>query len=356
MADTGGPGARRRSSTGTRSRGRAAPRGRDPGTASGWLAKIVLLGLVDALALTGLVIAVGQEAWGYVARPRRDARGPERRVPAPAVRADEVPAARAVLPRRVRHLPRAVHGVRVDDELRHRLRAVARPGDRPDPEPVDQPHRGVDGLRRDADARARTARSPATALYDPETEELFLGTTDGLEPLEDDAELQVLTHDRAHVRRQRRRPRGRAPGQVRPLPGYPADPEAYVMPGPTEGSEIRISGGQAFEARPDAGRTTRRPTTMTDTETGVVYTEQEGQFVVARRRRAAARVHDRRRLLQLPRGAHGRRVPRRLPARAAVDDRVLAAVGLRHVRRRSRRWRWCSTSRGCGGASSTARC
>ena len=39
----------------------------DPGTASGWIVKIVLLGLADALAIIGLLIAFDQEAWGYVA-------------------------------------------------------------------------------------------------------------------------------------------------------------------------------------------------------------------------------------------------------------------------------------------------
>jgi arabinogalactan oligomer/maltooligosaccharide transport system permease protein len=50
------------------------------------------------------------------------------------------------------------------------------------------------------------------------------------------------------------------------------------MPGPTEASEIRISGGQAVEA----GATKvydAASDTMTDTATGVVYTAEEGQFV-----------------------------------------------------------------------------
>ena len=35
------------------------------GTTSGWIVKIVLLGLADAIALVGLLIAFDKEAWGY---------------------------------------------------------------------------------------------------------------------------------------------------------------------------------------------------------------------------------------------------------------------------------------------------
>src|SRR5688572_20652582 len=37
------------------------------GSPSGWIAKILLLGAADALAVTGLITAVDNEAWGYVA-------------------------------------------------------------------------------------------------------------------------------------------------------------------------------------------------------------------------------------------------------------------------------------------------
>ena len=166
----GCPGARRRSGTGTRSPRRRAPRGRDPGTASGWIAKIVLLGLVDALAITGLAHRVGPGGVGLRRRARRHAGRPQRGVPAAALRADEVPAAGALLPRRVRRVPGAVHGVRVDDELRHRLRA--------------QPRRRRSTrsrASRSAAPRASTAydvtplrgpdgRFAGYGLYDPETE------------------------------------------------------------------------------------------------------------------------------------------------------------------------------------------
>jgi arabinogalactan oligomer/maltooligosaccharide transport system permease protein len=255
----------------------AAPRGRDPGTASGWLAKIVLLGLVDALAVTGLLIAWNQQAWGYV-----------------GVLAVTLLALNVVyLPRR--YVPMkfllpglfflAVFGIypvlytayasttnygtgfvlsrsQAIDQIQSQSISRAEGSTAYDVTPL----RGPDG------------RFAGYGLYDTETGDLFLGTTDGLEALEDEPELQVLTTtgrtfvvsvgDLAGVR----------PGQVGTLPGYPADPESYVMPGPTEGSEIRISGGQAVEAGPTRAYDPATAS-ITDSETGVVYTEQEGQFV-----------------------------------------------------------------------------
>ncbi len=61
-----------------------------------------------------LVTAIEAEAWGYVVVLGGDAGRPQRRVPAAALRADEVPPAGGLLPRRLRHLSGAVHGVRVD--------------------------------------------------------------------------------------------------------------------------------------------------------------------------------------------------------------------------------------------------
>jgi arabinogalactan oligomer/maltooligosaccharide transport system permease protein len=128
--------------------------------------------------------------------------------------------------------------------------------------------------------RGPDGRFAGYGLYDPETEELFLGTTDGLERLEDEPELQVLTTTgRTFVVRVGDL-EGVRPGDVRTLPGYPADPESYVMPGETADAFIRVSGGQAFESRSTRvyDPATR---TMTDTETGIVYTAREGQFTSA---------------------------------------------------------------------------
>ncbi len=256
-----------------------ASRRRDPGTASGWITKIVLLGLVDALAVTGLLIAWEQEAWGYV-----------------GVLAVTLVALNVVyLPRR--YVPMkfllpglfflAVFGIYPVLYTAYASTTNYGTGF------VLSRSQAIDQIQSQSIGRVEGAVAydvtPLAApdgtfagygLFDPETEELFLGTTDGLEPLDEPAELQVLTTtgrtfvvrvgDLAGVR----------PGDLDTLPGYPADPEAYVIPGESEDTFIGISGGQAFESRstrvydPDAG-------TITDTETGTVYTEQEGQFVSA---------------------------------------------------------------------------
>jgi arabinogalactan oligomer / maltooligosaccharide transport system permease protein len=256
------------------------PRGRDPGTASGWVAKIVLVGLADALAITGLVIAWNQEAWGYV-----------------AVLAVTLVALNVVyLPRRFVPMKfllpgfffLAVFGIYPVIYTAYASTTNYGTGF------VLSRTQAIDQIQSQSISRTEGAvaydvtplRGPdgsfaGYGLFDPETEDLFLGTTDGLEPLLDESpELQVLTTtgrtfivavgDLVGVR----------PGEVRALPGYPSDPAAYVMPGLTAASEIRISGGQAVEARatkvydPVTG-------TITDTESGVVYSEREGQFVAA---------------------------------------------------------------------------
>ena len=256
-----------------------APRSRDPGTTSGWITKIVLLGLVDALAITGLLIAWEQEAWGYV-----------------GVLAVTLVALNVVyLPRR--YVPMkfllpglfflAVFGIYPVLYTAYASTTNYGTGF------VLSRSQAIDQIQSQSIGRVEGAVAydvtplaepdgtfAGYGLFDPETEELFLGTIDGLEPLDEPAELQVLTTtgrtfivrvgDLAGVR----------PGDLDTLPGYPADPEAYVIPGASEDTFIGISGGQAFESRstrvydPDTS-------TITDTETGVVYTEQEGQFVSA---------------------------------------------------------------------------
>ena len=128
--------------------------------------------------------------------------------------------------------------------------------------------------------RGPDGRFAGYGLFDPESEQILLGTTDGVEPLDEPAETQVLTTTGRTFIVSVGDLEGVRPGEVDTLPGYPSDPESYVMPGETEGSEIRISGGQASESR-----TTRiydpetRTITDTSTDPPVVYTEQEGQFV-----------------------------------------------------------------------------
>jgi ABC-type sugar transport system permease subunit len=259
--------------------GAVPPRARDPGTATGWVTKIVLLGLVDALAVTGLLIAWEQEAWGYV-----------------GVLAVTLVGLNVVyLPRRYVPMKFLLPGLfflaafGVYPVLYTAYASTTNYGTGfvlSKSQAIDQIQSQSMGRTEGATAYDATPlRDPdgtfaGYGLYDPETEELFLGTTEGLEPLDEPAELQVLTTTgRTFVVRVGDL-KGVRPGDVGSLPGFPSDPESFVMPGETEDAEIRISGGQAFESRstrvydPDTD-------TITDTETGVVYTAQEGQFVSA---------------------------------------------------------------------------
>ncbi len=259
----------------------APPRSRDPGTASGWVAKVVLVGLVDALAITGLLIAWEQEAWGYV-----------------GVLAVTLVALNVVyLPRR--YVPMkyllpglfflAVFGVYPvlytayasttnygtgfvlsRDQAIDQIQSQS-VGPVPDSVRYDvTPLRGADG------------HFAGYGLFDPESEQILLGTTEGVEPLDEPAELQVLTTTGRTFIVSIGDLEGVRPGDVDTLPSYPSDPESYVMPGETEGSEIRVSGGQASESR-----TTRvyepETATITDTSTDppTVYTETTGRFVSA---------------------------------------------------------------------------
>jgi ABC-type sugar transport system permease subunit len=259
--------------------GAVPPRARDPGTATGWITKIVLLGLVDALAVTGLLIAWEQEAWGYV-----------------GVLAVTLVGLNVVyLPRRYVPMKFLLPGLfflaafGVYPVLYTAYASTTNYGTGfvlSKSQAIDQIQSQSMGRTEGATAYDATPlRGPdgtfaGYGLYDPETEELFLGTTEGLEPLDEPAELQVLTTTgRTFVVRVGDL-KGVRPGEVGSLPGFPSDPESFVMPGETEDAEIRISGGQAFESRstrvydPDTD-------TITDTETDVVYTAQEGQFVSA---------------------------------------------------------------------------
>jgi arabinogalactan oligomer/maltooligosaccharide transport system permease protein len=253
------------------------PRARDPGTTSGWITKIVLLGLVDALAVTGLLIAWEQEAWGYV-----------------GVLAVTLVALNVVyLPRRYVPMKFLLPGLfflaafGVYPVLYTAYASTTNYGTGfvlSKSQAIDQIQSQSMGRTEGATAydatpmRAPDGTFAGYGLYDPETEELFLGTAEGLEPLDEPAELQVLTTTgRTFVVRVGDL-EGVRPGDVDSLPGFPSDPESFVMPGETEDAQIRISGGQAFESR-----STRvydpNTDTITDTETGVVYTVREGQFV-----------------------------------------------------------------------------
>ena len=114
------------------------------------------------------------------------------------------------------------------------------------------------------------------ALFDPETEELSLGTIDGIEPLDEPAELQVLTTTGRTFVVSVGDLEGVRPGDLDTLTGFPADPESYVMP-TEEGGNVLISGGQAFEAAAQFEYDEARDV-IVDTETDTVFTPVEGQF------------------------------------------------------------------------------
>lgn len=257
----------------------ASPRARDPGTASGWVVKIVLLGLVDALAITGLVIAWDNRAWGYF-----------------GVLAVTFVALNVVyLPRRYVPMKFLLPGLfflavfGIYPVLYTAYASTTNYGTGfvlTEQQAIDQIQ--SQSIRRTEGAVAYDVtplRDPdgnfaGYGLFDPDTEELFLGTTDGVTPLDEPADLQVLTSTGRTFIVGVGDLEGVRPGEVRTLPGYPADPATYVMPGETSASEIRISGGQAVESR--ATRVYDEETgTITDIDTGVEYQAIEGQFTSA---------------------------------------------------------------------------
>ncbi len=253
--------------------------GRRSGSISGWIVKILLLGAADAVAIAGLVAALGEEAWGYA-----------------AVLIVTLIALNAVyLPRRYVPMKYLLPGVfflfvfglypvvytgyasftnygtghvltrtQAIDQIQSQSVAPVEGATRYDITAM----KGADGV------------FAGFALFDPEGEQLFLGTDTELTELDlADAQLTTLvTTGRTFVESAGDLTGVRA-GDVRALPGYP-DPETYQMPGESEDAAITITGGQAVESR-----TTRvydaEADTITDTETGVVYHEEEGSFVDA---------------------------------------------------------------------------
>lgn len=260
-----------------RARGTSAPLDGGEGTTTGWIVKIVLLGLVDALAVTGLLIAWDNEAWGYAA------------VLGVALVALNI----AYLPRRFVPMKYLLPGLffLAVFALYPVLYTVYASTTNYGTGFVLSKDQAIAQIQSQSIGRAEGATAyDATplrgadgtfagyGLYDPETEELFLGTTEGIEQIDDTPELQELvTTGRTFVVSVGDL-EGVRPGQVGTLPGYPADPNSYVMPGETEGSAIRITGGQAVESAARFQYEAERDA-IVDTETGTVYTEQEGQFV-----------------------------------------------------------------------------
>jgi arabinogalactan oligomer/maltooligosaccharide transport system permease protein len=250
---------------------------RKGGSTSGWIAKILLLGAGDAVAVAGLITAVDKEAWGYAA------------VLVVTLIALNV----AYLPRRFVPMKYLLPGVFFlaifalypvvftayasttnygTGHVLSKAQAIN--------QIQSQSVRAVEGATRYDVTPLRDADGvfAGFALYDPEAEQLFLGTDTELTELDlADARLTTLaTTGRTFVESVGDHTGVRA-GEVRTLPGYP-DPDEYVMPGESEDSAISIVGGQAVESTTsriyDAGAGT-----ITDVSTGVVYHEEDGFFV-----------------------------------------------------------------------------
>jgi arabinogalactan oligomer/maltooligosaccharide transport system permease protein len=117
-------------------------------------------------------------------------------------------------------------------------------------------------------------------LFDPDAEQLFLGTDTELTELDlADAQLTTLvTTGRTFIESVGEYTGVRA-GDVDTLPGFP-DPDTYQMPGESEDAAITITGGQAVESTTtriyDAGTGT---ITDVSEDPPVVYHEQDGFFV-----------------------------------------------------------------------------
>lgn len=245
------------------------------GSTTGWIVKIALLGLADALAVAGLLIAWDNEAWGYVA----------------VLVAALVLLNIAYLPRRFVPMKYLLPGLLFlalfgvypvlytayasttnygTGFVLSREQAIAQIQSQ-------SVSRSEDATAYDATPLRDGDGFVGYGLYDPETEELFLGTTDGLEPLDDAAELQELTTTGRTFVVGVGDLEGVRPGDVRTLPGFPADPDAFSIPA-DDGGEIRISGGQAFEQAARFQYDVAQDA-LVDADTGVVYTERQGQFV-----------------------------------------------------------------------------
>lgn len=252
-----------------------APARRAGGSTPGWLAKIVLLGLADGLAITGLLTSIGNRAWGYVA----------------LLSVTLVVLNVVYLPRRFVPMKYLLPGLfflavfGVYPVLYNVVASTTNYGtghvlsrDQAISIIQSQSVQATEGATR-YDATAMKGDDGAFAgyaLFDPASGELFLGTADELRQLDPDAATMttLATTGRTFVEAVDGLTGVRA-GDLRTLPGAP-DPATFTMPGETEGAAITISGGQAFE-----NVTTRAYVdgTIVDSATGVVYYEDTGFFV-----------------------------------------------------------------------------
>ena len=242
--------------------------------------KILLLGAADAVAVAGLIMAIDHEAWGYV-----------------AVLGLTLVALNVVyLPRRFVPMKYLLPGLffltvfGIYPVLYTAYASTTNYGTGhvlSKSQAIDQIQgqsvQPVEGATRYDITPMKDASGlfAGFALFDPEGEQLFLGTDTELTELDlDDVQLTTLvTTGRTFVESAGDLTGVRA-GDVGTLPGYP-DPETYQMPGETEDAAITITGGQAVESRStlvyDADANTI--TDVADSENPIVYHEREGTFV-----------------------------------------------------------------------------
>lgn len=253
------------------------PPSRFGGSTPGWIAKILLLGAADALAVVGLIIALDKQAWGYFAVllvtliALNVAYLPRRYVPMkyllPGVFFLAVfgiyPVLYTVYTSTTNYgTGHVLSKAQAIDQIQGQSVQAVEGATRYDVTPLVDPDGTFAGF----------------GLYDPESEQLFLGTDTELTELEvSDAALTTLATTGRTFIDSVGEYTGARPGDVRTLPGYP-DPDEYLMPGESEDAAISISGGQAYENTTtrlydaDAG-------TISDVSTGVVYHEEGGFFV-----------------------------------------------------------------------------
>ncbi len=246
------------------------------GSAPGWIAKILLLGAADALAVLGLITSIGNEAWGYatvmvvtlvalnvVYLPRRFV---PMKYLLPGVFFLAIfglyPVVYTVIASTTNY---GTGHVLSREQAIEQIQSQSVRADPDAPRFDATPMRGDDGT------------FAGFALFEPDSGVLYLGTDEGITEIDAaDASLTTLvTTGRTFVESAAGLTGVRA-GDARSLPGYPTG--TYEMPA-DDGGVFTISGAQAVQSTttrvydPDAD-------TITDTETGVVYRELDGFFVV----------------------------------------------------------------------------
>ena len=242
---------------------------------------------------------------GLRRRARRDARRPQRRLPAAALRADEVPAPGACSSSPSSASTRCC--TRPTPRRRTTAPASCSAGTRRSTR--SRASRSARSRGRSATTSRRfvvpTAVSPATGCSTRRPRRSCSARPTGVEPLDEPAELQVLTTTGRTFIVSVGDLEGVRPGDVDTLPGYPV--RSRVVRHARGDRGLRDPHLGRAGVRRAARRVIYDPDDRDDhrhRRPAVVYTRAGGAVRLARRRRADAGLHGQRRLRQLPRGAH----------------------------------------------------